>query len=364
MTQIILPSGQVLSARTAASTKRAFDDRIKLQETKQLCTLLGRLPDSVAAEFRQLCKGNTSKGKANPRKWSNATVHMYARSLLDSTTACRQANVDVRSIHDLTGLRAVAAIRERYTTVSGSGQTASCILRGIRPLVRLSGHPIPAHMQHEIRVLLRTPRRDGNEALPTTAECLNASLTEFERAVKLIHDGRPRRGKTLLRDAIIMAVQTLTNFRRGEFSSITLDSVFFDAAKGDVRIIIRESASKVRQVQLGLIKDERVAAMLRKLIDQSTTRHLFLTNWDSALNSVSIYKALKRTSLRTVRVALNFNKIRRIAVSDETNIDAMRRRARHSRHSEVAEQTYSRHSDDIGIDECRIKIKQFGLLLK
>ena len=163
-----------------------------------------------------------------------------------------------------------------------------------------------------------------------------------------------------MRDAVLLAVELSTSLRRSEFQAITLDVMFFKA-EAQVTIVIPEFASKVRRVQLGLVRDPRVVAMLRQLKSDKAAGALFETNWATPLASASKYKALKRAGERAVGVALNFNKVRRIGVTSETSTGAMRKRLRHVNGSEVAEQTYAWHPDDVGIEECRAKLSQYGL---
>lgn len=358
---IVLPSGRVLSARTAESARRVLASRAERKEGEGLTRLLARLPTGMAVEFRVLWKQAAAQGKADPQAWSDGSSYINARSLLDATIACKQAEVAVESILDLSSAPAVNAVVSRYKTAAGSGQNASRILRGVRPLIRRLGGNISKHMKEAIRDLSRTPRRGENEELPDIAGCLNAAIAEFADAVIMIRNGRSRRGMTRLRDAVIMAVEMATTFRRGEFHAITVDVVFFSNSKSEVRIVIPEAASKVREVQLGVIRDERVIGMLRELVKDKRMGGLFRTNRGTRLHSVSTYKALRRTTKRTVNVALSFNKARRVGVSGETSISAMRGRTRHSSRSETAEQTYSWHRDDIGIDECREKLARYGL---
>jgi hypothetical protein len=356
-----LPTGKFLSARTASSAALRLDLRARQKESRGLTELLQRIAPELVVEFRALRRLPSEKGKAAPRDWVDASERFYARCLLDGAMACKQAKIPIQSIRDFGSALAIAAVVKTYTTSGGSGQNASRILRGLRTLIRLVGGSISKSTGRTIRGLSRTPRRGAGQALPSAEACRSAALEAFLQAATMIGNGKPRRGKTRMRDAVLMAVQIEANFRRGEFDAITVDLVIFSEVKAEVRIIIPESTSKVRQVQLGIIRDETVIAMLRRLKGDKTVGPLFETNWATPLASVSKYKALKRAGARTVGVPLSFNMARRIGVTSETHIGTMRRRLRHAPGSEVAEQTYAWHADDIGIDECRAKLHHYGL---
>lgn len=357
MSPIILPSGKVLSARTTASA-RAGAER---PEGERVKGLMAQLKPVLALQFRALRQQAAEAGRANPRGWADQSFFYYGRCVLDGQLACDAVGVPVESLEDLASSSAVQAIVARYMTNAGSGQNASRILRGLRTVVRRGGANTPRPMRKAIRDMSRTARRGEYEDLPEAAECLAAAMAEFRDAVVMIATGHPRRGKTRLRDAIIMALEIATSFRRSEFGAITVDVVFFSSYKTEVKIIIPEGASKVREVQLGVIRDEQVVAMLQRLVVDTGSGSLFRTNWKAPLAPDSTYKALRRTAKRSVGVPLSFNKARRIRVTGETSLPAMRARARHHRNSEVAEKTYSWHDDDLGIDQCRDALKNFGL---
>ncbi len=357
---VILPSGKVLGGRTEASARQNQQDRVTKAEPQELTKLLARIPLEIATEFRTIRQMPAAHGKADLRDGFSSTVCKYARDTLDAYRACHAANVSANSIRDLSSAAAVKAIAKFYTRDSGSGQNARRILEGIRALIRRMGADTPKHMRTAIRELAATPRKDDGEELPSLERCMEAALDEFQEALMMIHGGKPKRGKTRLRDAAIFAIEMATNFRRGEFNAITVDVVFFSKLKAKVKIVIPEAASKVREVQIGIITDERVIEMMRILIEENRSGHLFETNRGTPFISVGPYKALRRTSHRSTGVPLNFNKARRIRVTDQTNLQAMRGGIRNSANSQQPEQAYSRHADDIGIDECRRKLRQYG----
>ena len=354
---IRLPSGQLLSAQTVATAAALAE----VPEPERVTKLLGRIQPLLAAELRALRKLPAKKGYAAPRDWADTTFFLLARGVLDGQLACEAAGLPLTSLSDFTSKSAVDAIVNRYSGPGKPGRNAARILGGLCTVVRRGGTVVPSYMRRARRKLARAPRRTESKDLPALAECLAAALAAFEEAVMLISDGHRRRGKTRRRDAVILAVEMLTNFRRSEFGAITADVVIFSDHRAEVKIIIPEEASKVREIQLGVIRNEAVIAMLRQLADETNTGSLFETNRKTPLAPADAYRALRRTSKRSIGIELSFNEARRIAVTSEQNLSAMRARARHRRGSNVAEDCYSWHADDLGIEQCRDALRKFGV---
>ena len=162
-----------------------------------------------------------------------------------------------------------------------------------------------------------------------------------------------------MRDAIILAVEVVVAFRRGEFASISAEMVFDDAARAEMRIVVQEKHSKVRKLRLGLVTDPQVVAMLRRLKADREIGEIFRKNSGGALAPASVYKALRRTGEAATGTKLNHNKCRRIGVTDETDLGRMRARVGHGKDSEVSEQIYAWHAEDIGIDLCRSAVATY-----
>lgn len=354
---IRLPSGQLLSVQMVATAEALA----RLPEPIRVTGLLQRIQPHLAGELRALRQLPAKEGYASPRDWAETTFFLHARNILDGQLACEAAGIPLASLGDFTTEDAVRAIVDRYSGPGKPGRNAARILSGLCTVARRGGTVVPSFMRKATRKLARAPRRTENKDLPTLAICLAAALKEFESAVMLMSYGHERRGRTRMRDAVILAVEMLTNFRRGEFGAITADVVFFDDHRAEVRIIIPEAASKVREVQLGIIRDKAVIVMLRRLANETNTGSLFETNRKKPLASVDAYRALQRTSGRALGVKLSFNEARRIGVTSEQSLPAMRARARHRRGSDVAEDTYSWHPDDLGIEQCRDALRNFGV---
>ncbi len=354
---IRLPSGQLLSAQTVAKAAALAE----VPESERVTKLLGRIQPLLAAELRALRKLPAKEGYAAPRDWADTTFFLLARCVLDGQLACEAAGLPLTSLSDFTSESAVSAIVSRYSGPGKPGRNAARIFGGLCTVVRRGGTVVPSYMRQIKRKLARAPRRTENKNLPTLAECLAAALKAFEEATMLISDGHKKRGKTRQRDAVILAVEMLTNFRRSEFGAITTDIVIFSDHCAEVKIIIPEKASKVREIQFGVIRDEVVITMLHQLANETNTGSLFETNRKTPLAPVDAYRALQRTSQRSIGVKLSFNEARRIGVTSEHNLSAMQARARHRRGSNVTEDAYSMHADDLGIEQCRDALRKFGV---
>ena len=193
-------------------------------------------------------------GKAHPRAWSDGSAQNYARCLLDAEIACSLAGIPIQSVRDLSSSSAVSAIAKHYKTPDGLGRTpaVSCAVCG-RSFECLA-QTCRRICAGQFETSPRTPRRNEGETLPRAAHCMDAAAAAFiVSAVTMISGSKPRRGRTLMRDAVLLAVELSTSLRRSEFQAITLDVMFFKA-EAQVTIVIPEFASKVRRVQLGLVR--------------------------------------------------------------------------------------------------------------
>jgi hypothetical protein len=212
---IILPSGEILDPRTAASAESGMDRITAAKESDALGDLLDRLSPPIAKEFRSILRTSAAKSFAAPSQWSPSTAFNMARAAFDAEFALRAAGVDAWSLADFGSDACVDAICAHYTTATGSQRNVGRILQGVRTLVRLRTKGSSRYIGRKIREAARTPRRGENEILPTAEMCLEGAMAEFAAAVAMMRHGRPRRGKTRMRDAVILAIEIVLNFRRG-----------------------------------------------------------------------------------------------------------------------------------------------------
>lgn len=351
MSPRILPSGKIMSARTLRSAAAASEDRLADRRTPSLRRQVDRLPPAVADEFWE------ADAMAHNISRSDTSRLMAADALVQGCSAARRQGERITTVHDFAKRAVIDAICRDYDTRGLSRQSVSSVLRRVRTtMISLGGRSSRA-MRDEITSGSKAERRGDRDHLPTEAECHAAALAAYAEAV-LLAVRRPRRARTRMRDAVMLAAQNCLRLRRGEFKSIVVEILVVDDRAATIEVVVAASDSKVRKVQLGTIADPAVIGILKKHVGDRRDGSLFTTNWGAPLSYRSHGRGLGRASVRGQGVHLSFTKVRQIGVTNLTDLSEMQAVTRHEPGSRVTEEHYARHADGVGLQEVRRLIKR------
>ncbi len=357
MTERILPSGRKIAVTRSLTPMQNRDEVLRARGGEALVHAIARLGDTLGDQFSSLLKRPPPPGKdiTDARHWPLTTLLFYIRCVLDAMIAVEATGRKVTSILQFSDTPAIKAILDHFMTEEESGQNASRILRGLRPLIRMLGGIVPRYMRHAISYASHTPRRGEDKDLPSAEDCRAAAAEELADALRMLANTKTwKRGQTRLRDAVIYLVELHVFFRRNELAHVCLEGIHEDKFRTQIKLVVSGEHSKVREVQLGWITDLQAIAAIKRLQGKRRTGRFFETNAGHPLSSHDAYRALIRTSARSpVGTALSFNDARRIGVTEQTTMDGLHRAGRHASNSQVPEQAYARHDDSLGQDECR-----------